>query len=87
MTVLRDLIVQRAPEIAETISRGMGKPLVESLSYDVAMVVEDLTGYIKHGAEYLADEPVEISPAAQEGAHSLRSARRGLRHRSVEFPI
>ena len=62
LTILRDLIVQRAPEIAETISRGMGKPLVESLSYDVAMVVEDLTGYIKHGAEYLADEPVEISP-------------------------
>lgn len=60
--ILRDLIVTRAPEIADTISRGMGKPLVEALSYDVAMVVEDLSDYIKRGAEYLADEPVEISP-------------------------
>ena len=61
--VLRDLIVERSAEIAETISRGMGKPLVEALSYDVAMVVEDLSDYIKRGAEYLADEPVEISAA------------------------
>jgi len=63
LRVLRDLIRQRAPEIAGTISRGMGKPVLEALSYDVAMVVDDLTGYIKHGAEHLADEPVEISPA------------------------
>ena len=62
LSALRDLIVKRSSEIAETISRGMGKPLVEALSYDVAMVVEDLSDYIKNGAEYLADEPVEISP-------------------------
>ena len=62
LSALRDLIVKRSSEIAETISRGMGKPLVEALSYDVAMVVEDLSDYIKNGAQYLADEPVEISP-------------------------
>jgi acyl-CoA reductase-like NAD-dependent aldehyde dehydrogenase len=61
LVILRDLIVERSSEIAETISRGMGKPLVEALSYDVAMVVEDLSDYIRRGAEYLADEHVEIS--------------------------
>lgn len=79
LVVLRDLIVKRAPEIADTISRGMGKPLIEALSYDVAMVVEDLSDYIKHGAEYLADEPVEIS--ATFGKHKnalIRYAPRGV---------
>ena len=79
LSVLRDLIVQRSPEIAETISRGMGKPLVEALSYDVAMVVEDLSDYIKRGAEYLADEPAEISAAF--GPHKkalIRYAPRGV---------
>ena len=77
--ILRDLIVARSPEIAETISRGMGKPLVEALSYDVAMVVEDLSDYIKHGVEYLADEPVEIS--ANFGPHKkalIRYVPRGV---------
>jgi acyl-CoA reductase-like NAD-dependent aldehyde dehydrogenase len=76
---LRDLIIERASEISETISFGMGKPLVESLSYDVAMVIEDLTGYIDHGAEYLADEPVEIS--ARFGPHKkalIRYVPRGV---------
>jgi acyl-CoA reductase-like NAD-dependent aldehyde dehydrogenase len=76
---LRDLIVTRATEIAETISRGMGKPLVEALSYDVAMVVEDLSDYIKRGTEYLADEPVEIS--AHFGPHKralIRYVPRGV---------
>ena len=77
--VLRDLIVKRAPEIAETISSGMGKPLIEALSYDVAMVVEDLSDYIKRAAEYLADEPVEIS--ASFGKHKkalIRYVPRGV---------
>jgi len=79
LSVLRDLIRARAPEIADTITLGMGKPLVEALSFDVAMVVEDLSGYIDHGAEYLADEPVAI--AAHFGAHKralIRYVPRGV---------
>jgi succinate-semialdehyde dehydrogenase/glutarate-semialdehyde dehydrogenase len=39
---LRDLVAQRAPEIAETIARGMGKPLIEALSFEVATVLAAL---------------------------------------------
>ena len=77
--LLRDLMIKRASEIAETISRGMGKPLIEALSYDVAMVVEDLSDYIKRGAEYLADEPAPIS--ATFGPHKkalIRYVPRGV---------
>ena len=79
LSLLRDLIKRRAQEIGETISRGMGKPLIEALSYDVAMVVEDLSGYIEHGSEYLADEPAIIS--AHFGPHKralIRYVPRGV---------
>ena len=79
LTLLRDLIKRRSHEIGEIISRGMGKPLIEALSYDVAMVVEDLSGYIDHGAEYLADEPAVI--AAHFGPHKralIRYVPRGV---------
>lgn len=79
LSLLRDLIKRRSQEIAETISRGMGKPLVEALAYDVAMVVEDLSGYIEHGAEYLADEPAAI--AGHFGPHKralIRYVPRGV---------
>lgn len=39
---LRRLIALRAHEIAETIARGMGKPLIEALSFEVAPVLAAL---------------------------------------------
>ena len=75
---LRDLVVQRAPDLAGTVSAGMGKPLVEAFCYDVAMVVEHLEDYITRGAEYLADQPVEL-PAGMEHKRALvRWAPRGI---------
>ena len=62
LSTLRAVVVKRASEIAETVSRGMGKPLVEALADDVGLVLDEFDEYIQHGAEYLADEPVEISP-------------------------
>ena len=76
---LRDLIVQRADQLAEVISRGMGKPLVEALMFDVAMVVEHLEDYISHAAEYLAEQPVALP--AGTGTHKralVRSTPRGV---------
>lgn len=43
---LRDVIARRAPEIAETIARGMGKPLIEALSFEIATVLDALDGCI-----------------------------------------
>jgi acyl-CoA reductase-like NAD-dependent aldehyde dehydrogenase len=57
---LRDLVRERSGRIAETIALGMGKPLVEALSFDVGMVLEHLDDYIARGAEYLSDQPVAL---------------------------
>jgi len=79
LTLLRDLIVQRAPELAETVSAGMGKPLVEALCFDVAMVVEHLEDYIAHAGEYLADQPVALPPGMGERKRALvRHVPRGV---------
>jgi acyl-CoA reductase-like NAD-dependent aldehyde dehydrogenase len=75
---LRDLIVERAPGLAETISAGMGKPLVESLCYDVAMVVEHLDDYIARAGEYLADRPVPLPEAMGRKRALVRWAPRGI---------
>jgi acyl-CoA reductase-like NAD-dependent aldehyde dehydrogenase len=76
---LRDLVVARAMEVAGTVSAGMGKPLVESLSFDVAMVVDDLEDYIRNGAGYLADEPVALPPGFGPDKRALvRHAPRGV---------
>ena len=75
---LRDLIVERAPQLAETISAGMGKPLVESLGYDVAMVVEHLDDYIARAGEYLADRPVALRPDLAHKRALVRWAPRGI---------
>lgn len=75
---LRDLVVERAPALAETISAGMGKPLVEALCYDVAMVVEHLDDYIARAGEYLADHPVALSGAMEHKRALVRWAPRGI---------
>lgn len=62
---LRNLIAGRSQEIAEVITRSMGKPQLEALRYDVAMVLEDLNDYIAHAEQYLADEKVSL-PARME---------------------
>ena len=76
---LRGIISRRSGEIAETISRSMGKPLFESLSYDVAMVLEDLDDYIRNAESYLADEKVAMPPALEKRKQGLiRYAPRGV---------
>ncbi len=75
---LRDLIVQRAPELAETVSAGMGKPLVEALCFDVAMVVEHLEDYIAHAADYLAEQPVALPAGLEHKRALVRYAPRGI---------
>ena len=62
---LRNLIASRSTEIAELISRSMGKPVLEALTYDVTMVLEDLNDYISHAEQYLADEKAAL-PARME---------------------
>jgi acyl-CoA reductase-like NAD-dependent aldehyde dehydrogenase len=60
LTRLRDLIKERAADLAGTVSAGMGKPMVEALVFDVGMVVDHLDDYIAHAAGYLADQSVEL---------------------------
>ena len=57
LVLLRELVAQRAHEIAETIARGMGKPLIEALSFEVARVIETLDECIAHATDALADQP------------------------------
>jgi acyl-CoA reductase-like NAD-dependent aldehyde dehydrogenase len=57
----------------------MGKPLFESLQFDVAMVLEDLDDYIHHAEQYLADRKAELPLSMQKHKHALvRHAPRGV---------
>jgi len=58
MARLRHLVAHRAHEIAETIARSMGKPLIEALSFEVARVLEIIDDCIAQAADDVADEPV-----------------------------
>lgn len=55
---LKDLVIERGEEIAETVSKGMGKPKVESYLFGVNLVAEDLEEYSEKAGLYLADEDV-----------------------------
>jgi acyl-CoA reductase-like NAD-dependent aldehyde dehydrogenase len=79
LTELRAVVVRRADEIAETVSLGMGKPLVEALAHDVGLVLDEFDEYIQHGAAYLADEPVAIPSKFGTGKRALiRRVPRGV---------
>ena len=79
LTHLRDLIRERAEQLAEVVSSGMGKPLVEALSFDIAMVVEHLDDCIAHAAEYLAEQPVAIPVGGSPHKRALvRATPRGV---------
>lgn len=71
---LRELVAHGAHEIAETIARGMGKPLIEALAFEVAAVLETLDDCIAHATDALDDQPI--------GA----SARLG-RNKTLVFPL
>ncbi len=71
LAVLRGVIVEHAEEIAETVSRGMGKPLVDALVGDVGLVLDEFNEYIEHGAEWLADEPVNVPAKFGTGKRAL----------------
>jgi len=68
---LRNLVGKRSAEIAQLISRSMGKPVLEALTYDVAMVLEDLADYINHAEQYLADEKVALPPHMEKRKQAL----------------
>jgi acyl-CoA reductase-like NAD-dependent aldehyde dehydrogenase len=80
LTRLRDLILERASDLAETVSSGMGKPLLEALCFDVGMVVEHLEDHIAHAGEYLADQAVALpAPGAGRNRRALvRHTPRGV---------
>ena len=79
LTRLRDLILERAPELAGTVSAGMGKPLLEALTFDVGMVVDHLDDFIAHAGAYLADQPIELPGAPRPGRRALvRHSPRGV---------
>ncbi|MEO8458821.1 MAG: aldehyde dehydrogenase family protein [Chloroflexota bacterium] len=71
LTMLRNVVVKRAEEIAETVSRSMGKPLVEALVGDVGLVLDEFDEYIQNGAEFLADEPVDVPAKFGTGKRAL----------------
>ena len=76
---LRDLILERSGPLAETVSSGMGKPLVEALAFDIAMVVEHLEDYVAHAADYLAEQPVSLPAGSSPHKRALvRCAPRGV---------
>jgi succinate-semialdehyde dehydrogenase/glutarate-semialdehyde dehydrogenase len=54
---LRALVAQRADEIAATIARGMGKPLIEALSFEVTIVLQTLDDCIASRRVEPEDEP------------------------------
>ena len=71
LTVLRNIIANRSLEIAETVSRGMGKPLAEALAHDVGLVLDELDEAIQFSAKYLADEPVAVPTKLGTGKRAL----------------
>ena len=76
---LRDLIATRSGPLAELVSRSMGKPLVEALGFDLAMVIDHLDDHIAHAAEYLAEQPVPLSAAMGPHKRALvRQVPRGV---------
>ncbi len=76
---LRSLLAQRADEVATVITRNMGKPRFEAYLYDVAMVLDCLDDYIRHGEQYLADEKVPLPPAMEKHKQAfVRYAPRGV---------
>ena len=68
---LKNLVIERAEEIAETISKGMGKPLVESYLFGVNLVAEDLEEYSEKAGIYLADEDVPTPEYLGENKKAL----------------
>lgn len=55
---IRDEFVARTEEIAQLISREMGKPIRESLSEVTRYTTSELTWFLENGAKALADEVV-----------------------------
>lgn len=55
---LRELVAQRAREIAEAIAHDMGKPLIKARLFEVARVIDALDECIAHATDALADEPI-----------------------------
>jgi len=57
---LRDLMIRRAPELCDLISREGGKTRTESLSMEVMTTIDLATYFIKRAAKILAPESIPI---------------------------
>jgi succinate-semialdehyde dehydrogenase/glutarate-semialdehyde dehydrogenase len=57
---LRDVIVRRAEELCELISRETGKTRAEALSMEVMVVCDLATYFIKRAGKILAPEPISL---------------------------
>ncbi|WP_382304341.1 NAD-dependent succinate-semialdehyde dehydrogenase [Herbiconiux sp. UC225_62] len=68
-----ELHTERREQLAEIVVREMGKPLEQALG-EVDFAAAIYQYYVDHGAEYLADEPIELD----EGTGSAFIRRAGL---------
>ncbi|MCS5720348.1 NAD-dependent succinate-semialdehyde dehydrogenase [Herbiconiux sp. CPCC 205763] len=68
-----ELHTERREQLAEIVVREMGKPLEQALG-EVDFAAAIYQYYVDHGAEYLADEPIELA----EGSGSAFIRRSGL---------
>lgn len=60
LTRVADLYEERAEQLAEIITREMGKPRKQALG-ELKIVVSIYRYYAEHGEEYLADEEVDVA--------------------------
>ncbi len=56
----RDIMINRAEEIARLISQETGKPAIEGLITEVVAAADIISYYVKNAPQMLADEPVKL---------------------------
>jgi succinate-semialdehyde dehydrogenase/glutarate-semialdehyde dehydrogenase len=69
MKRLRDLIIQRAPELCDLISREGGKTRTEALSMEVMTTVDLATYFIKRAAKILQPQPISLHLIKNRGSY------------------
>lgn len=65
----RDLLIDRAEEVAELISRENGKTRLEAISMEVAPVADLCTYFAKHAREILAPRPIHLHLMRHRGSY------------------
>jgi len=60
LNVLKDQVIKHFDDIAEIISKEMGKPRIEAVIAEIMVVVDLIDYFVKHASKFLADEPVPL---------------------------